>query len=180
MTPEGLCPLGRGARYMVTMGQRIIPQNTEIHMSTETIAIASDHGAFALKEHLVAYLKGKGHEVLDLGTHTTDAIDSPELGYTLVDAMKAGKASRGILMCGSGIGISIAANRFPNIRAALVHDVTGARLAREHNNANVICLGGRMTGPDLAEECVDTFLGTAFDGGERHLRRVDKLSNPPL
>jgi len=149
-------------------------------MTTETIAIASDHGAFALKGYLIAYLKGKGHDILDLGAHTQDSVDYPEVGYALVEAMKSGKAGRGILMCGSGIGISIAANRFPDIRAALIHDVTGARLAREHNNANVICLGGRMTGPDLAQECIDTFLGTAFDGGERHVRRVEKLTNPPL
>ena len=149
-------------------------------MTTKTIAIASDHGAFALKAHLVTYLKDKGHTVVDLGTDTSGSVDYPDIGYKLVAALKAGEASYGILMCGSGIGISIAANRFPEIRAALIHDVTGARLAREHNHANVICLGGRMTGPDLAEECVDMFLKTEPDNDERHQRRVDKLSNPPL
>lgn len=147
-------------------------------MSNDTIAIACDHGAFALKQHLVAYLQAKGLKVLDLGVPNTDSVDYPEYGYAMAHAIKDGKASKGILMCGSGIGISIAANRFPEIRAALVTDVTCARLAREHNNANVLCLGGRMIGPDLAEECVDTFLTTEFDGGERHVRRVGLLGNP--
>lgn len=148
-------------------------------MSTKTIAIACDHGAFALKEHIVSYLKDKGLDILDLGVTTTKSVDYPDYGYKLAQALKEGQADRGILMCGSGIGISIAANRFPEIRAALVHDVTGARLSREHNNANVIVFGGRMIGPDLCEECVDTFLNTDFEGG-RHERRVGKLSSPPL
>jgi len=149
-------------------------------MTMETIALASDHGAKALKDHLAAYLKTKGYAVLDLGADTSDAVDYPEYGYKLAQAIKDGQASKGILMCGSGIGISIAANRFVEIRAALVHDVTGARLAREHNNANVICLGGRMIGSDLAEECIETFINTPFDGGERHVRRTGMLSNPPV
>ncbi len=149
-------------------------------MMTDTIAIASDHGAFALKDHIVAHLKAKGVSVLDLGANGQESVDYPDYAYKLAQAIGDGRAARGILMCGSGIGISIAANRFTVIRAALIHDVTGARLAREHNNANVICFGGRMIGPDLCEECVDTFLNTEFDGGERHVRRVGKLSNPPL
>ncbi len=148
-------------------------------MTTQTIAIACDHGALALKEHIVGYLKGKGFEILDLGVSGSDSVDYPDYGYKLAQALKNGEATRGILMCGSGIGISIAANRFVEIRAALVHDVTGARLSREHNDANVIVFGGRMIGSDLCEECVDTFLTTDFEGG-RHQRRVDKLSNPPL
>lgn len=146
-------------------------------MSNDTIAIACDHGAFDLKEHLKAFLEGKGLSVLDLGVNNTESVDYPDYGYAMAHAIKDGKASRGILLCGSGIGISIAANRFPEIRAALVHDVTGTRLCREHNDANVICFGGRMIGSDLAEECVNTFLATDFEGG-RHQRRVDKLSNP--
>lgn len=149
----------------------------ETHMSTDTIAIACDHGAFALKQHLVDFLEAKGLKVLDLGVKDTESVDYPDYGYAMAHAIKDAKASRGILLCGSGIGISIAANRFPEIRAALVHDVTGARLSREHNDANVIVFGGRMIGSDLAEECVETFLGTDFEGG-RHQRRVDKLSNP--
>jgi ribose 5-phosphate isomerase B len=148
-------------------------------MTTQTIAIACDHGALALKTHIVDFLKAKGFEILDLGVNTSDSVDYPDYGYKLAQALKDGQAERGILMCGSGIGISIAANRFPEIRAALVHDVTCARLAREHNNANVIVFGGRMIGPDLCEECVNTFISTDFEGG-RHQRRVDKLSNPPL
>lgn len=148
-------------------------------MTTQTIAIACDHGALALKEHIAGYLKDKGFEILDLGVNGPDSVDYPDYGYILAQALKDGQATRGILMCGSGIGISIAANRFPEIRAALVHDVTCARLSREHNDANVIVFGGRMIGSDLCEECVDTFIGTEFEGG-RHQRRVDKLSNPPL
>ena len=147
-------------------------------MSTQTIAIACDHGAYALKEHIVGYLKAKGLEVLDLGVNSSESVDYPDFGYKLAEAIKNDRAQNGILLCGSGIGISIAANRFPEIRCALVHDVTGARLCREHNDANVIAFGGRMIGPDLCEECVDTFLETDFEGG-RHQRRVDKLSNPP-
>ncbi|MBF0249047.1 MAG: ribose 5-phosphate isomerase B [Alphaproteobacteria bacterium] len=148
-------------------------------MSKDTIAIACDHGAFSLKEHIVAYLTKNGYEILDLGVNNTESVDYPDYGYKMAQAIKAGTVSRGILMCGSGIGISIAANRFPEVRAALVHDVTCARLSREHNNANVIVFGGRMIGPDLCEECIDTFLNTEFEGG-RHERRVGKLSNPPL
>jgi len=146
-------------------------------MSTDTIAIACDHGAFDLKQHLKAFLEAQGLNVLDLGVENTESVDYPDYGFAMAHALKDGQASRGVLLCGSGIGISIAANRFPKIRAALVHDVTGARLSREHNDANVICFGGRMIGTDLAEECVNTFLNTDFEGG-RHQRRVDKLSNP--
>ena len=142
------------------------------------IAVASDHAGFDLKEILKRDLQEAGHEVLDLGTHSTDSVDYPDFGRAMGEAIASGKVARGVLVCGSGIGISIAANRFPEIRCALVHDVTCARLAREHNDANVIAFGGRMIGPDLCEECVDTFMTTQFEGG-RHQRRVDKLSNPP-
>ena len=143
-------------------------------MPKQSIAIACDHGAFALKDHIVDYLKAKGFEIVDLGVTGPDSVDYPDYGYKLAQALKNGQAQRGILMCGSGIGISIAANRFVEVRAALVHDVTGARLCREHNDANVIVFGGRMIGPDLCEECVDTFLTTEFEGG-RHQGRVDKI-----
>ncbi len=147
-------------------------------MSKATIAIACDHGGLALKQELVELIEAEGHAVLNLGTDTTASVDYPEFGYALAEAIKDGRASRGVLICGSGIGISIAANRFAHIRAALVHDVTGARLSREHNDANVICFGARTTGPDIAVDCLKTFLSTNFDGGERHQRRVDLLSNP--
>ena len=148
-------------------------------MTTDTIAIACDHGALALKTHMVTYLKDKGYDILDLGVNGPESVDYPDFGYKVAEAIKNGTVTRGILMCGSGIGISIAANRFSEIRCALIHDVTGARLTREHNDANVIAFGGRMIGPDLCEECVDTFLTTEFEGG-RHQRRVDKLSNPSV
>jgi len=146
-------------------------------MPTETIAIACDHGGFDLKTLLISDLESAGYEVLDLGTNSDDSVDYPEFGFALANAINEDKASRGVLICGSGIGISIAANRYPNIRAALIHDALGARLCRQHNNANVLCFGGRLIGPDVARDCLDIFLKTEFEGG-RHARRVEKLSNP--
>ncbi|TCS64257.1 ribose-5-phosphate isomerase [Varunaivibrio sulfuroxidans] len=116
-------------------------------------------------------------DVLDLGTNSIESVDYPQFGYAMARAIKNGDAERGILICGSGIGISIAANRFIEVRAALIHDGLGARLARQHNDANVICFGGRMIGPDLAVDCLKIFLSTSFEGG-RHARRVDQLSDP--
>ena len=146
-------------------------------MPTETIAIACDHGGFDLKTLLISDLESAGYEVLDLGTNSDDSVDYPEFGFALANAINEDKASRGVLICGSGIGVSIAANRYPNIRAALIHDALGARLCRQHNNANVLCFGGRLIGPDVARDCLDIFLKTEFEGG-RHARRVEKLSNP--
>ena len=145
---------------------------------SETIAIASDHAGFELKNELKGDLMGRGFMVLDLGAESLESVDYPDFGYALAGAMKEGKAKRGVLVCGSGIGISIAANRHPEIRAALVHDALGARMSRLHNDANVICFGGRMVGPDVARDCLKIFLETEFEGG-RHSRRVDKLSDPP-
>jgi ribose 5-phosphate isomerase B len=142
--------------------------------SSETIALAADHGGFELKALLAQHLRAKGYEVLDLGTHSLDAVDYPDIAETIVDAIRSGRAVRGVLMCGTGIGASIAANRAPEIRAALCHDVTTARLSRQHNDANVLVLGGRTTGPETAKDCLDVFLATAFEGG-RHARRVGKL-----
>lgn len=147
-------------------------------MSTdETIALASDHAGYALKQTLKEEVAGLGYGVLDLGADGTESVDYPDFGYAMAHALRDGKAQRGVLICGSGIGISIAANRYPNVRAALVHDALGARLAREHNDANVICFGGRMIGTDVAIDCLRVFLQAAFAGG-RHLRRVKKLSIP--
>ncbi len=145
--------------------------------TVKTIAIACDHGGIELKTALAEMLGEEGFEVLDLGTNGTDSVDYPEFAYALAHALKDGKADRGVLVCGSGIGISIAANRYPEIRAALIHDALGARMCREHNNANVIALGGRMIGIETARDCLNIFLTTEFEGG-RHQRRVDKLSNP--
>lgn len=142
----------------------------------EVIALAADHGGFELKNLLVEKLAEWGYESLDLGTYSTDSVDYPDMAAKMADAIKAGKAERGVLVCGTGIGISIAANRFPFIRAALIHDAFGARLCREHNNANVIVFGGRTTGVEVAYDCLNTFLNTQFAGG-RHARRVEKLSH---
>lgn len=140
----------------------------------ETIALASDHGGFELKALLAGHLRSNGFEVLDLGAHSSEAVDYPDIAEMLVDALRAGRAKRGILMCGTGIGISIAANRHPEIRAALCHDITTARLSRQHNDANVLVMGGRTIGVEVAKDCVDVFLVTGFEGG-RHARRVGKL-----
>ena len=144
---------------------------------SKTIAIASDHAGFDLKNELKQDLMDLGFTVLDLGAENLESVDYPDFGYALAGAMKEGKAERGVLVCGSGIGISIAANRHSEIRAALVHDALGARMCRLHNDANVICFGGRMVGPDVARDCLKIFLDTKFEGG-RHSRRVDKLSDP--
>jgi ribose 5-phosphate isomerase B len=141
------------------------------------IVIASDHAAVDLKVELVAYLTGAGHEVSDLGPQGVESVDYPDYGYRLAEEIAAGRAEFGIALCGSGIGISIAANRHPACRCALVAEPLSARLAREHNDANALALGGRLIGIEMARACIDAFLGTAFAGG-RHQRRVDKLSHP--
>ncbi|MCZ8019732.1 ribose 5-phosphate isomerase B [Novosphingobium sp.] len=142
------------------------------------IAIASDHAAVDLKAELREYLIQLGHEVADLGPETADRVDYPDYGYLLASVVADGTAERGVALCGSGIGISIAVNRNPACRAALVSEPLSAALAREHNDANVIAMGARLTGPDMAKACLDAFLSTSFGGG-RHGPRVDKLSNPP-
>ncbi len=141
------------------------------------IAIASDHAALALKTALVEHLRAGGHEVDDLGPSDETSVDYPDYGYKLADAIASGTAERGVALCGSGIGISIAVNRNPAARAALVSEPLSAKLAREHGDVNVIAMGGRLIGVDMAKACVDAFLSTDFEGG-RHQRRVDKLSNP--
>ena len=141
------------------------------------IAIASDHAAIALKSALVAYLTEAGHQVDDLGPHDETSVDYPDYGYKLAEAVASGAAERGVALCGSGIGISIAVNRNPACRCALVSEPLSAKLSREHNDANVIAMGARLTGIDMAKACLDAFLTTEF-GGDRHARRVDKLSNP--
>ena len=143
------------------------------------IAIASDHAAFALKTALLEHLREGGHEVDDLGPHDESSVDYPDFGYKLAEAIASGAATRGVALCGSGIGISIAVNRNPAARAALVSEPLSAKLAREHNDANVIAMGARLIGIEMAKACVDVFLSTEF-GGDRHQRRVDKLSKPSL
>ena len=141
------------------------------------IAIASDHAAFELKATLAGWLREAGHEVEDLGPHDGASVDYPDYGYRLAQAIADGAADRGVALCGSGIGISIAVNRHPACRCARVDEPISAQLAREHNDANVIALGARLIGPEMAKACIEAFLGTAF-GGDRHRRRVGKLSNP--
>ncbi|WP_294257663.1 ribose 5-phosphate isomerase B [uncultured Sphingomonas sp.] len=141
------------------------------------IALASDHAAFVMKAELADWLRGLGHDVLDLGTNGPESVDYPDYGYRLGKAIETGEATFGIALCGSGIGISIAVNRNPAARCALVSEPLSAGLAREHNDANVIALGARMIGIEMAKACVTQFLETAFLG-DRHVRRVEKLSNP--
>lgn len=141
------------------------------------IALASDHAAVALKAILVEHVRALGHEPVDLGPNSTDSVDYPDYGYKLADAIASGTAEMGVALCGSGIGISIAVNRNPACRCARVSEPLSARLAREHNDANVIAMGERLIGPDMAKDCLAVFLSTAF-AGDRHVRRVTKLSNP--
>ena len=143
------------------------------------IAIASDHAAVELKAELREYLIGLGHEVADLGPETAERVDYPDYGYKLAAVVADGTAERGVALCGSGIGISIAVNRNPACRCALVSEPLSAALAREHNDANVIAIGVRLTGVDMAKACLDAFLATPFGGG-RHGPRVDKLSSPSI
>jgi ribose 5-phosphate isomerase B len=143
-------------------------------MAAGSIAIASDHAGFELKAVLIEELKSAGAAVLDLGTNAPDSVDYPDFANALAKALHDGRAAFGVLVCGTGIGISMAANRHRGIRAAHCRDTTDARLARQHNDANVLALGARTTGPEVAKDCLRIFLATAFEGG-RHQRRVDKL-----
>ena len=142
------------------------------------IALASDHAAVALKAQLADWLRGEGHAVLDLGPDDEQSVDYPDFGAKLARAITDGEAERGVALCGSGIGIAIAVNRFPACRCALVSDGLSARLARSHNDANVLALGARLIGIDTARDCVHQFLQTDFTGG-RHRARVDKLTRLP-
>ncbi len=144
-------------------------------MSRDLIAIASDHAGVEVKSALTALLRELGHEILDLGTNGPDSVDYPDFADALAAALKERRAQRGILVCGTGIGISMAANRHRHVRAARCCDATDARLARQHNDANVLVLGARTSGWESMRDCVLTFLDTAFDGG-RHQRRVEKMS----
>ena len=146
-------------------------------MTSEIIAIGSDHAGFELKSALQQELIDQGYDILDLGTNSLNSVDYPDFGYDMADALKDGQAARGALVCGSGIGMSIAANRCRQIRAALVQDVESARMSRLHNDANVVCFAGRVIAPETAKDCLKTFLSTEFEGG-RHTRRVEKLSRP--
>lgn len=141
------------------------------------IAIGSDHAGFGLKSKIAGWLREAGHEVLDLGTNGLDSVDYPDFGRAAGEAVAEGRAEKGVVVCGTGIGVSIAANRVPGARAALCMNGLMARLARRHNDANILALGERLIGDETARDCLDEFLNTPFEGG-RHQRRVDKLSAP--
>ena len=143
----------------------------------QTIAIASDHAGFDMKSALIEWMRAQGHEVQDLGPYDTLSVDYPDYGYKLGGVIASGAAQFGVLVCGSGIGIAIAANRNPAVRCAQVSENLSARLARSHNNANVIAFGARLIGPDQARDCLASFLATPFLG-DRHTARVDKLGHP--
>ncbi|MCF0144446.1 MAG: ribose 5-phosphate isomerase B [Firmicutes bacterium] len=141
------------------------------------IAIASDHGGFALKEAIKEYIRGRGDNIVDLGTNNEDSVDYPVYGKACAEAVASGKAQYGIVVCGTGIGISMAANKVKGVRCGLCTSVEMARLTREHNNANMLALGGRTTDTELAVEIVETFLSTETEAveGSRHKRRTDML-----
>lgn len=138
------------------------------------IAAGADHGGFALKNELVAYLREKGHEVEDLGTNSDASVDYPDFGNAVAKAILEKRVERGLLVCGTGVGIAIAANRHPGIRAVNCSDVFTARMSRSHNDANVLSLGGRVVGSGLAKEILDAWMNQPFEGG-RHQKRIDKL-----
>ena len=140
------------------------------------MAIASDHGGFELKEHMKIFLEGRGYEVIDLGTYSEESVDYPVYAKACADAVMAGTAQRGIVICGTGIGVSIAANKVKGIRCALCTDTNMAAMASRHNDANILAMGGRTTDFETAEAITDTWLNTTFEGG-RHQRRVDMLNN---
>lgn len=143
-------------------------------MKPETLAFAADHGGFDLKAVLMEEAKQLGFTVLDLGTHSRESVDYPDMADALARALEDGRAARGVAICGTGIGIAIAANRHAHVRAGVCHDATTARLTRQHNDANVLALGGRVIGTEVAKECLRVFLETSFEG-KHHTRRVAKL-----
>ncbi len=140
------------------------------------IAIASDHGGFALKQELLALLKEKGYEYNDLGCYDTQSVDYPAYAAAVCREVTEGRAEKGVLVCGTGIGMSIAANKFPGIRAALLSDCYSAEMTRQHNDANVACFGGRTVGPELARRMLAIFLETPFSGVEKHSRRIGQIA----
>ncbi len=139
------------------------------------VAIAADHAGFELKRDLAGQIAQQGHDVTDLGTHSTAPVDYPDMAEAVATAVRNGQADRGLLVCGSGAGVSVAASKFPGIRAAVCHDSYTARQAVEHDDVNVLCLGARVVGPALARILVDTFLAASFSGEERHMRRLAKI-----
>ena len=142
----------------------------------ETILIASDHGGYPLKEEVKNFLEKNGYTIVDLGTHSNDSVDYPDFAESLAQKISKNEYTRGILMCGTGIGVSIAANKFPNVRAALVYDEFTAQMAKKHNDANILVLGGRTTTPEIAKKLVMIWLNESFEGG-RHIKRLEKINH---
>lgn len=141
------------------------------------VALAGDHGGFVLKTSLIPWLESQEYEILDLGAYVFDSSDDyPDIAETIAEAVKSGKATKGVLVCGSGVGAAIAANKVPGIRACLCHDTYSAHQGVEHDDMNILCLGGRVIGIELAKELVKAFLQASFSGKERHIRRLNKIS----
>ncbi len=151
------------------------PNHALPFLGMATIAAGCDHGGFSLKTFLVDHLRDSGHEVIDLGTDSTERVDYPDFAETVAKAVAQEEANFGLLVCGSGIGVCMVANKVPGVRAATIHDVTSAHLAREHNDANIICLGERLIGPEVAREALEVFLNSEFQEG-RHTARVQKVN----
>ena len=145
-------------------------------MEDKKIVIASDHAAFELKQNIVNHLKELGYEPVDFGVYDISSVDYPDYGVKVASSISTGEYSRGILLCGTGIGMSITANKFPGVRASLVYDNYTARMSRLHNNSNILVLGGRTTGPSTAFDIVETWINTQYEGG-RHERRLQKISD---
>jgi ribose 5-phosphate isomerase B len=141
------------------------------------VALGADHAGFEMKQDLRAALSARGHEVVDVGTHSTDPVDYPDYAQAVITAMQEGRSERGVLVCGSGAGVSIAANKFPGIRASVCHDGYTAHQAVEHDDMNVLCLGARVVGINVAREIVEAFLGATFSAEDRHQRRVNKVKD---
>lgn len=141
-----------------------------------TVGIGSDHAGYALKEELLSVLRDDGYEIKDCGTFSLESVDYPDIAVTVAKAVSAGDFDKGILVCGTGIGVSIAANKVKGIRAAATSDTFSARMARAHNDANIVCMGARVVGPGLAHDIAKAFLDTDFEDGSRHERRVNKIN----
>jgi len=141
------------------------------------LALGADHGGVDLKDELAAWLREQGHEVTDLGTNAHDSVDYPDFAKEVAHRVLSGEADRGILVCGTGQGMAMTANKVPGVRAGVVSDTFSARMIAEHNDARILCLGARVVGPSLAQEIVSSYLGATFEGG-RHARRVGKIETP--
>jgi ribose 5-phosphate isomerase B len=142
---------------------------------SKIVAVGADHAGFPLKDPVIKYLKANGFEVLDMGTNSTEPVDYPDFAIKVGEAIKSGKADMGVVLCGSGVGASVAANKIPGVRAGLCHDTFSARQGREDDDTNVLCMGARVVGESLALEILKSFVHAEFSGAERHVRRLNKV-----